>query len=100
MTQLIFTKRESIIDYLYKNIDYKNPHTMFGFGSFTKKNYKSLFHNILQKKIFGKSTKRSANFEVPRKMFTQLWELAMRKMATCSKLLDYEANRLKSEKRC
>ena len=38
--------------YLYKNIDYKNPHTMFGFGSLLKKNYKSLFHNVLQRKKF------------------------------------------------
>lgn len=58
--------------YLYKNIDYKNPHTMFGFGSFTKKNYKSLFHNILQKKIFGKNLFMTNTYKKYQNLFDEI----------------------------
>jgi len=58
--------------YLNNNVDYKNPLTMFGFGSFTKKNYKSIFHNFLQKKIFGKEFFLTETYKNYRKMFDDI----------------------------
>lgn len=55
--------------HLKKNSNYKNIYEGLGFGCFTKKNYKKIFHFFLQRKILGKNFFLSGTYKNYKKVF-------------------------------
>jgi len=58
--------------YLNKEAVFKDPHNFLGFGSFTKINYKSIFHYIFQLLIFGINFFNTPSYKLYKKLFDKI----------------------------
>ena len=56
-------------NYLNNSADYKNIYKGLGFGNYTKKNYKKIYHSFLQKIIFDKKIFLSDTFHKYKKVY-------------------------------
>ena len=57
--------------HLSENSDFKNKLSNLGFGSYTSKSYKDIFHKFLQKIIFDKEIFKTETFSNYKKIFDQ-----------------------------
>jgi len=58
--------------YLNKDSVFKDPYNFLGFGSFTKINYKSIFHYILQILTFGKNFFNTPSYKLYKNLFDKI----------------------------
>jgi len=58
--------------YLNKDVVFKDPYNFLGFGSFTKKNYKSIFHKIFQILIFGKNFFNTETYKLYKNIYDKI----------------------------
>ena len=63
------------IKYLPDNSNYFNVFEHRGFGGFTKKNAKNIFHNILKKIVFGNRIFRTKTYFEYKSVFDKIEEL-------------------------